>query len=72
MDDLKEELLDTAAILRQKFNKLGIVAWLLIFLPFAIWPVLYGLLAFGLVKLIISGIGVFYCVWFWYDKLINK
>jgi len=69
MDDLKEDLLDTAAILKERLNKLGIIGWFLLFLPLAIWPVFYLLLAFGFVKLVISGTAALYLASFWYKRL---
>tara|TARA_Y100000814_G_C12049889_1_gene305756 strand:- start:115 stop:330 length:216 start_codon:yes stop_codon:yes gene_type:complete len=57
MDDLKEDLLDTVAIFRERVNNLGVSGLIMMLLPLLLWPFLYFLMAFGLIKLIISGSG---------------
>jgi len=68
MDDLKEDLLDTAAVLKEKFMRIGIKSWLLILVTLATGPVFYFVLAFALVKVIISGLLVLYILQTWLKK----
>ena len=71
MDDLKEDLLDTAAIIKEKFKKLGKAGWLLVIFPMALWPLFYMMLAFGLIKIIISGLGVAYFLRIFYKQFFD-
>tara|TARA_Y100001968_G_C19426126_1_gene754450 strand:- start:2212 stop:2424 length:213 start_codon:yes stop_codon:yes gene_type:complete len=68
MGDLKEDLLDTAAVLREKIKKLGISPWIAFPLCLFVWPILYLLLAFAFVKLIISGLVVSCLIAFAYNQ----
>ena len=54
MDDLKEDLLDTAAVLKEKLLRIEIRSWLLIGFLLSCGPLFYFLLAFAFVKLSIS------------------
>ena len=60
MGDIKEDLLDTAAIFKEKFKDLGFRGILLILLTFCLWPLFYFLLAFSFLKFTISGIATLY------------
>ena len=60
MDDLKEDLLDTAAVLKEKLLRVEIRSWLLIGILLSCGPLFYLLLAFAFVKFIISGFLVGY------------
>ncbi len=68
MDDFKEDLLDTAVVLKKKLQNFGIGGLLLIIGCFALWPVLYLGLTFGIIKLIVSGIGTSYIAFNGYKK----
>tara|TARA_Y100001968_G_C19314604_1_gene695961 strand:+ start:688 stop:897 length:210 start_codon:yes stop_codon:yes gene_type:complete len=54
MDDLKEDLLDTVAVLKEKLIRGGFKSWLLILISVAIGPFFYFLLTLSLVKITIS------------------
>ena len=68
MGDLKEDLLDTAAVLRGKIKKLQISPWISLPVSLVIWPILYVLMAFAVVKLIISGLVVLSLISFAYNQ----
>tara|TARA_Y100001968_G_scaffold17086_2_gene13584 strand:- start:904 stop:1125 length:222 start_codon:yes stop_codon:yes gene_type:complete len=60
MDDLKEDLLDTAAVLKNKLSKISFASWALLMLVLGLWPLFYLMMAFTLVKLAISFSGTIY------------
>ena len=68
MGDLKEDLLDTAAVLKEKFKNLSPFNWVLLLFSFVAWPLFYILLAFGFIKLFISGVGSIYLMSLCYKK----
>ena len=60
MDDFKEDLLDTVAVLKQTFKNIGLVSWALIFISILLWPIFYLLLSISFLKLVTSGLGTIY------------
>tara|TARA_Y100001968_G_scaffold217938_1_gene200540 strand:+ start:21161 stop:21376 length:216 start_codon:yes stop_codon:yes gene_type:complete len=56
MDDLKEDLLDTIAILKQTIQNKGFSSFLLVVISLILWPLFYLVISFGIMKIIISGI----------------
>jgi len=69
MEDLREDLLDTVAVITDKLKKIGIGTWFLILAIFCSWPLFYFLLAFGFVKLIFSGIVASYLARIYFKSL---
>ena len=69
MIDLKEDLLDTFAVLKGKLKDFGPYTWFLLFLSLLMFPLSYFLLAFGLVKLVISGfVTVYMMINIWHKQ----
>ncbi len=60
MEDLKEELLDTVAIIQDKLKDLGLRGKFLILLTFCLWPLFYFLMTLSVIKFIISGVATLY------------
>tara|TARA_Y100001968_G_C19347054_1_gene712631 strand:- start:496 stop:717 length:222 start_codon:yes stop_codon:yes gene_type:complete len=63
MDDLKEDLLDTLAVLKNRLSSIGFASWLLLLVAFGLWPLFYLLMAFTFVKLVISFSGTIYLIY---------
>tara|TARA_Y100001968_G_scaffold325688_1_gene367389 strand:+ start:1017 stop:1226 length:210 start_codon:yes stop_codon:yes gene_type:complete len=68
MDDLKEDLLDTIAVLKNKLSKLGFAPWLFSVALFLLWPFFYLLMAFSFVKLVLSFSGTAFLAYLCYKK----
>ena len=69
MGDFKEDLLDTLAIFKNKLSNQNIISKLALLTTLLIWPVLYTLLKFSLIKLIISAFGSIFLIAFAFKKI---
>ncbi len=62
MDDLIEDILDATAIVKERVKKINTRRWILIVIAICLCPVFYLMMAFSMVKLLISISGVGYII----------